>query len=111
MPCCCAPLLSLPTAGAALQLSTVLGAAIPEERHEGKYIEGIAIWVAIFLVTFVSEWQRCKRFKNIVVVLVAGFYALLDSGMTHCAQQCFYLIGGSVPVRFCAAAGPCETHG
>jgi hypothetical protein len=41
-----------------LQLSTVIGAAIPEERHEGKWIEGIAIWVAIFLVTFVSEW-RC----------------------------------------------------
>jgi putative Ca2+/H+ antiporter (TMEM165/GDT1 family) len=41
-----------------LQLSTVIGAAIPEERHEGKWIEGIAIWVAIFLVTFVSEWQR-----------------------------------------------------
>jgi hypothetical protein len=38
-----------------LQLSTVIGAAIPEERHEGKWIEGIAIWVAIFLVTFVSE--------------------------------------------------------
>lgn len=45
-----------------LQLSTVLGAAIPEERHEGKWIEGIAIWVAIFLVTFVSEWRLCCRF-------------------------------------------------
>jgi hypothetical protein len=39
-----------------LQLSTVLGSAIPEERHEGKWIEGVAIWVAIFLVTGVSEY-------------------------------------------------------
>jgi hypothetical protein len=38
-----------------MQLSTVLGAAIPEERHENKWIEGVAIWVAIFLVTIVSE--------------------------------------------------------
>lgn len=37
------------------QLSTVIGAAIPEERHEKKWIEGIAIWAAIFLVTFVGE--------------------------------------------------------
>lgn len=41
----------------ALQLSTVLGAAIPEERAERKWIEGIAIWAAIFLVTLVSEWH------------------------------------------------------
>lgn len=36
------------------QLSTVLGAAIPEERLERKWIEGVAIWVAIFLVTTVG---------------------------------------------------------
>jgi hypothetical protein len=58
---------SVVLAGLLPQLSTVIGAAIPEERHEGKWIEGIAIWVAIFLVTFVSEWHimrlrtSCKR--------------------------------------------------
>lgn len=36
----------------------MIGAAIPEERHEKKWIEGIAIWVAILLVTLVSEWAQ-----------------------------------------------------
>jgi hypothetical protein len=45
----------VPAAALLLQLSTVIGAAIPEERAERKWIEGIAIWCAIFLVTLVSE--------------------------------------------------------
>jgi cyanate permease len=48
---------------AAVQLSTVLGAAIPEERHEKKWIEGIAIWAAIFLVTLVSKYM-CSRLRT-----------------------------------------------
>jgi hypothetical protein len=47
---------------AAVQLSTVLGAAIPEERHDKKWIEGIAIWAAIFLVTLVSEYM-CSHLR------------------------------------------------
>ncbi|KAF6264067.1 hypothetical protein COO60DRAFT_1457828 [Scenedesmus sp. NREL 46B-D3] len=53
---------------AAALLSTVLGAAIPEERHEGKWVEGIAIWVAIFLVTFVSainDFQKDLQFRKL----------------------------------------------
>uniref|UniRef100_A0A383WGV1 Calcium-transporting ATPase n=1 Tax=Tetradesmus obliquus TaxID=3088 RepID=A0A383WGV1_TETOB len=53
---------------AAALLSTVLGAAIPEERHEGKWIEGVAIWVAIFLVTFVSainDFQKDLQFRKL----------------------------------------------
>jgi hypothetical protein len=42
----------------------VIGAAIPEERHEKKWIEGIAIWVAIFLVTLVSECPQPAGFST-----------------------------------------------
>jgi Ca2+-transporting ATPase len=33
----------------------VLGSAIAEQREKGEWIEGVAIWVAIFLVTGVGE--------------------------------------------------------
>ncbi|KAF8057240.1 ACA11 [Scenedesmus sp. PABB004] len=53
---------------AAATLSTVLGVAIEEERHERKWIEGIAIWVAIFLVTTVSalnDYQKDLQFRKL----------------------------------------------
>ncbi len=43
---------------AAALVSTVLGAAIPEQRAEGEWVEGIAIWVAVFLVIGVGECSR-----------------------------------------------------
>jgi Ca2+-transporting ATPase len=36
-------------------VSTVLGAALEEQRKEGEWIEGIAIWVAVFIVIMVGE--------------------------------------------------------
>ena len=41
---------------APIQLSTVLGAAIPKEREHNGWIEGVAIWVAVFVVTGVGEY-------------------------------------------------------
>jgi hypothetical protein len=38
-----------------LQVSTVLGAALEEQRKEGEWIEGIAIWVAVAIVIMVGE--------------------------------------------------------
>lgn len=38
------------------QVSTALGAAIPEERAHNAWIEGVAIWVAILIVVSVGEW-------------------------------------------------------
>lgn len=38
-----------------LQVSTVLGAAIPEEREKKGWIEGVAIWIAVLAVTLVGE--------------------------------------------------------
>ncbi len=39
------------------QVSTVLGVAIPEERQESGWVEGVAIWVAIAVVVLVGGWQ------------------------------------------------------
>jgi magnesium-transporting ATPase (P-type) len=53
---------------AAATLSTVLGAAFAEEREKRKWIEGIAIWVAIFLVTTVSalnDYQKDLQFRKL----------------------------------------------
>jgi hypothetical protein len=38
-----------------LQVSTVLGAALEEQRKEGEWIEGIAIWVAVAIVIMVGK--------------------------------------------------------
>ncbi len=43
-------------AGAVLsQVSTVLGAAVPSERADGAWSEGVAIWVAVAVVSLVGE--------------------------------------------------------
>jgi P-type Ca2+ transporter type 2C len=42
---------------AAALVSTVLGAAIPQQRLEGEWVEGIAIWVAVLLVVGVGEFD------------------------------------------------------
>jgi Ca2+-transporting ATPase len=34
-----------------MQVSTGLGAGIPEQRAKNEWIEGVAIWVAVFLVS------------------------------------------------------------
>lgn len=34
----------------------MLGAALEEQRKEGEWIEGIAIWVAVAIVIMVGEW-------------------------------------------------------
>lgn len=45
----------LKTAWVMPQISTILGAAIPEERAKNGWIEGVAIWVAVILVTCVGR--------------------------------------------------------
>ena len=60
-------------------LSTILGSAIPEEREELGYVDGIAIWVAVLVVSgvgAVNDWQKDKQFrvlndaKNVIEVKV-----------------------------------------
>ena len=49
-------------------ISTVLGVAVEEQRHEGAYVDGIAIWCAVVLVSMVgaiNNYQKEKQFRNI----------------------------------------------
>lgn len=48
------PCLLCVTAGA-MQVSTVLGVAIEEEREQKAWSEGVAIWVAVIVVSLVGE--------------------------------------------------------
>ncbi|PNW74900.1 hypothetical protein CHLRE_12g505350v5 [Chlamydomonas reinhardtii] len=71
----------------AAAVSTALGAAIPEQRKHGEWIEGVAIWVAIILVVSVgagNDYQKDKQFRKlnaqkdkIMVKVVRGHQTLL----------------------------------
>ena len=49
------------------QVSTVIGAAVKEERDQSAWTEGMAIRVAVFVVTFVGEHTQIisKRIEQI----------------------------------------------
>ena len=44
-----------PNASHCLQISTVIGAALPSERAQSGWTEGVAIWVAVIIVSLVGE--------------------------------------------------------
>lgn len=46
-----------------LQVSTVLGAALEEQRKAGEWIEGVAIWVAVAIVIMVGECSWVLLFE------------------------------------------------
>lgn len=49
------------------QVSTVLGAAVPEQRAEGGWVEGVAIWVAIAIVVLVgagNDYAKDIKFRR-----------------------------------------------
>jgi len=53
---------------AAAAVSTGLGAGIPEERAHNGWIEGVAIWVAVFAVTMVgavNDYQKDQQFRKL----------------------------------------------
>ena len=73
------PILILLMAAAAV--STVLGAAIPEEREQAAWSEGVAIWVAVLIVSLVAsgnDYQKDLQFrklnaqKDVVEIKVRG---------------------------------------
>ncbi|BDA43546.1 probable calcium-transporting ATPase 11, plasma membrane-t [Coccomyxa sp. Obi] len=52
----------------AATISTVLGAALPEERANSGWTEGVAIWVAVIVVSFVAtgnDYQKDLQFRKI----------------------------------------------
>jgi P-type Ca2+ transporter type 2C len=49
-------------------VSTILGVAIPEEREDSAYTEGIAIWVAVLIVSLVgagNDWNKDRQFQKL----------------------------------------------
>ena len=56
--CCCCYALRHPT-GSSAQVSTVLGVTIEEQREEKAWTEGVAIWVAVLVVSLVGESENC----------------------------------------------------
>ncbi|KAG2453047.1 hypothetical protein HYH02_002382 [Chlamydomonas schloesseri] len=60
------PILILLIAAAAV--STILGAAIPEEREKSAWVEGVAIWVAVLIVTLVgagNDYSKDLQFRKL----------------------------------------------
>jgi len=52
----------------AAAISTIIGAAIPSERAHNGWIEGVAIWVAVLVVTCVgagNDWQKDRQFRKL----------------------------------------------
>ena len=53
---------------AAAAVSTVLGVAIPEEREQAAWSEGVAIWVAVLIVSLVAsgnDYQKDLQFRKL----------------------------------------------
>lgn len=53
---------------AAALVSTVLGVAIPEEREQHAWSEGVAIWVAVLVVSLVgagNDWHKDRQFQKL----------------------------------------------
>ncbi|CAG9461436.1 unnamed protein product [Pedinophyceae sp. YPF-701] len=53
---------------AAALFQTVLGASLPEEREKNAYVEGVAIWVAVIVVSMVgavNDWKKDQQFRKI----------------------------------------------
>jgi Ca2+-transporting ATPase len=51
-----------------LQISTVLGVAIPAQRAKNEWVEGVAIWVAVIVVTLVgagNDWSKDRQFRKL----------------------------------------------
>jgi Ca2+-transporting ATPase len=53
---------------AAALISTILGVAIPEEREQSAWTEGVAIWVAVLVVSLVgagNDWHKDRQFQKL----------------------------------------------
>lgn len=62
----------------------MLGAALEEQRKEGEWIEGIAIWVAVAIVIMVGKCA-CFGSYELLVVCVCVHMPCCSSITTHVA--------------------------
>jgi len=53
---------------AAALVSTILGVAVPSEREQSAWTEGVAIWVAVLVVSLVgagNDWHKDRQFQKL----------------------------------------------
>lgn len=92
---------------AAAILSLVLGLAIAEERKDKNYIDGIAIWVAVFAVSFIgtfNDYQKEKQFRKLnarkeptsVKVVRSGRKDLIPSTSVVCGDVLVLEMGDKI---------------
>jgi hypothetical protein len=83
---------------APVQVSTVLGAALEEQRKEGEYIEGIAIWVAVAIVIMVGEFPWQSHSQELAL-RVGAVCLLLPMHAGTTAQRCRLAAAASGSLR------------
>ena len=53
---------------AAALVSTILGVAVPQEREDNAWTEGVAIWIAVLVVSLVgagNDWHKDRQFQKL----------------------------------------------
>lgn len=55
-----------------MQISTILGVAVPAEREDSAWSEGVAIWVAVLVVSLVGEWAGLRLAGMLAQPVSAG---------------------------------------
>lgn len=67
-----------------LQVSTVIGAVVPSEREQNAWSEGVAIWVAVVIVSGVgafNDWNKGARRAAQALGLWSAWSGHLACGM------------------------------
>ena len=84
---------------AAALVSTVLGAAIPEEREQAAWSEGITIWVAVLVVSLVSsgnDYQKDLQFRKLNVQKEKVMIRVLRGGVDMLVLNTELVVGDVV---------------
>ncbi|GIL84523.1 hypothetical protein Vretimale_14412 [Volvox reticuliferus] len=77
-------------------VSTVLGAAITEQRKHGEWIEGVAIWVAIIIVVSVSagnDYQKDRQFRKLNAQKDVIMVKVVRGGHTELVENTELVVG------------------
>ncbi|GLC43787.1 hypothetical protein PLESTB_000907900 [Pleodorina starrii] len=77
-------------------VSTVLGAAIAEQRKHGEWIEGVAIWVAIVIVVSVSagnDYQKDRQFRKLNAQKDVIMVKVVRGGHTELVENTQLVVG------------------
>jgi len=77
-------------------ISTILGAAIKEQREESAWAEGVAIWVAVSVVSLVgagNDWSKDKQFRKLNSEREVFDVTVLRSGQEEVVKNVDVVVG------------------